>query len=109
MNLPLVPRFTDKKIDLWSIAMQTILRYNGLEYWIKKGFDDPYDNAKDALMLYLIQQALDDNILHVVVATNMTKEACESLKMQFESDIIRQHAESQFVEKYAEHESAVAA
>jgi len=73
MNLPSVPCFTGNNFNLWSIKMQTILHYNSLEYWIMKGFDDPYDDAKDALALYLIQKALDDKIFHVVTAENTTK------------------------------------
>ena len=81
--MPSVPRFTGNNFDLLSINMQTVLRYNGLEYWIMNGFGDPYDDAKDTLVLYLIKQAIDDNIFHVVAATNMAKEAWESLKNNF--------------------------
>lgn len=74
------PFFVRKDFETCYDNMQTCLRHKGLENWIVDGFDDPCDDAMDASSLYLIQQALDNDIFHVIAVANSAKKAWNCLK-----------------------------
>ena len=51
-----------------------------MENCIKNWNDEPYNVAKDATNLCLIQQSLDANMFYVIFETNIAKEAWGRLK-----------------------------
>ena len=54
----------------------------GLFNFVENEYNEPYDEASDASSLYLIREAMEDNVFHVVVATS-AKEALECLRREF--------------------------
>ena len=84
MDYGLPPQFNGKSPGIWFAEMREFLHSENVWHLIENGFDDPCVEAKDALALYFIHQALDDNLFHLVAAATTTKEACESLKMEFD-------------------------
>ena len=54
----------------------------GLFNFVENEYNEPYDEASDASSLYLIREAMEDNVFHVVVAAS-AKEALECLRREF--------------------------
>ena len=75
--------FTEKDFDAWSSKMKSFLKSANLWNFVENGFDDPRDEAKDVLALYLIQQSLDASIFFRIVAANTSKEAWEILNKEY--------------------------
>jgi len=75
MDYGLPPRFNSKSLEIWFAEMTEFLHSENVRHLIENGFDDPCVEAKDALALYFIQQALDDDLFHLVAAATTAKEA----------------------------------
>jgi hypothetical protein len=67
--------FTGKNFDAWSRKVKTFLKSKNVWNFVKNGFDNPRDEARDALALYLIQQSLGVSIIFEIAAPNICKEA----------------------------------
>ena len=77
------PYFAGTIYECWLVNMKNFLHGRGLWNFVEDGVKKLQDEAKDALALYYIQQALDDNIFYVIAEANTTREAWESLKRKF--------------------------
>ena len=55
----------------------------GLFNFVENEYNEPYDEASDASSLYLIREAMEDNVFHVVVVATSAKEALECLRREF--------------------------
>ncbi|CAE5965681.1 unnamed protein product [Arabidopsis arenosa] len=96
-NQPLsVPQFKGEKYHLWSLKMKTMFRSQEVWDLVENGFEDANPAApdqqlresrkKDAKALFLIQSALDEDILSRIVAVNTSHEAWEILKREYLGD-----------------------
>ncbi|CAL9226316.1 unnamed protein product, partial [Arabidopsis halleri] len=96
-NQPLsVPQFKGEKYHLWSLKMKTMFRSQEVWDLVENGFEDANPAApdqqlresrkKDAKSLFLIQSALDEDILSRIVAVNTSHEAWEILKREYLGD-----------------------
>ena len=54
--------FTGKDFDAWSSKIKSFLKSANLWNFVENGVENPQDEAKDALALYIIQQSLDVSI-----------------------------------------------
>ena len=74
------PYFSGTIDECWSVNMKNFLHARGLWNFVEDGVKKLQDEAKDALALYYIQQALDDNIFYVITESNTARESWEILK-----------------------------
>lgn len=52
--------------------MRSFLCCGDLWKFVENGYDEPYDEAKDASSLYLIQQSMDGKLFLVVAVPTIT-------------------------------------
>ena len=57
---------------VWYIKMRSFLCCGDLWKFVENGYDEPYDEAKDASSLYLIQQSMDGKLFLVVAVPTIT-------------------------------------
>ena len=76
MNLPLLPQYNGKNFEFWYVRMMTYLR-------LVDNYLNLHDQERDTLPLHIIQQALDDSMLHKVAATTSLKEVCSILETKY--------------------------
>ena len=68
--------FSGKNFGIWSIRMQSYLCF-------ADSFNDLEDEAKEALTIYLIQQVLDNNLLHKVAVATTSNEAWCIMEIEY--------------------------
>ncbi|CAH9145018.1 unnamed protein product, partial [Cuscuta epithymum] len=91
-----LPLFKGVNYHFWSLKMKTLFKSHDLWSIVEDGFADdqpeePDQNLrdkrkKDAKALYLIQQALDDDIFPRIAAASTSKEAWSILKQEYQGD-----------------------
>lgn len=86
---PAVPQFNGEDYEYWNITMKTLFRFNGLWEVVEKGFSEEETNIeenkqKDAHALLLIQQGVQRSLFSRIAVANTTKEAWDTLKIQFQ-------------------------
>lgn len=92
----LVPVFKGEKYHLWSLKMKTMFRSQEVWDMVENGFEDTNpaepdqrlreNRKKDAKALFLIQTALDEDILSRISTVNTSHEAWEILKTEYMGD-----------------------
>ena len=75
--------FIGNNFDAWLSKIKSFLKSANLWNFVENGFENPQDEATNALALYLIQQSLDDSIFLKIAATNASKEAWDILNEEF--------------------------
>ncbi|GJS29783.1 retrovirus-related pol polyprotein from transposon TNT 1-94 [Tanacetum coccineum] len=87
VSQPQIPVFKGDSYEFWSIKMKTLFRSQNLWDLVDKGCaDSTSENQKrDTKALFFIQQAVDETILSRIVAANSAKEACDTLKTEYQS------------------------
>lgn len=80
-----IPIFSGKNYEFWTIKMKTMLCAEGLLNFVEKECNglncvenecnESCDEASDASALYLIHQAMEDNVFHIVADATSAKEA----------------------------------
>ena len=83
LDLQPIPVFSSKDYEFWSIKMKTLISATGFFNLVENEYNEPYDEASDASSLYLIREAMEDNVFHVVVLATSAKEALECLRREF--------------------------
>jgi hypothetical protein len=76
MNLPLPPQYNGKNFECWSVRMNVFL-------CLVDCYHNLHDQERDALALQIIQQALDDSMLHKVATTTSLKEVWSILETEY--------------------------
>ena len=91
-----LPIFKGAKYQFWELKMQTLFKSQELWELVDQGFDDPKPaepdtqlkekRKKDAKALFIIQQALDDEIFPRIASATTAKEAWSILKSEYLGD-----------------------
>src|ERR1044071_9764159 len=91
-----LPTFKGINYHFWSLKMKTLFKSQELWTYVEEGFTDTgteepdqvlkEKRKKDAKALFLIQQALDDEIFPRIASANTSKEAWSTLKQEYLGD-----------------------
>jgi hypothetical protein len=65
--IPLMPSFSGKKINLWTIKMEGLLGSVDLWKFVQNGLVNSHDKRKDKISLYLISSTLDTSIMSPIL------------------------------------------
>lgn len=90
---PLIPIFNGEKYQFWSTKMRTLFKSQELWELVEEGFNDTDDEArlkenkkKDSKALFIIQQAVHEDIFPRIMNATTAKEAWLTLQKEFKGD-----------------------
>ncbi|KAE8655756.1 hypothetical protein F3Y22_tig00117017pilonHSYRG00111 [Hibiscus syriacus] len=82
-----IPLFSSEKYQFWSVKMQTLFKSQDLWELVEEGISETDDAAKmrenkknDAKSLYLLQQAVHDDIFPAILSASSSREAWLTLQ-----------------------------
>ncbi|KAJ0094872.1 hypothetical protein Patl1_15003 [Pistacia atlantica] len=91
---PLIPVFTRKGYEYWSIRMKTLLTSQDLLHFVENGYDDSdneirlKDNKKkDSKALAIIQQAVHDSVFSRIATATTSKQAWSIAAIEESKDL----------------------
>lgn len=76
MHLPQPSQFLGNNFDIWFVSMESYPHF-------VDAYNELYVEAKEALTLYLIQQALDKILLHKVAIGTTLNKSCNIPKTKY--------------------------
>ena len=65
--MPVLPSFSGKKFDLWKMKMEGLLGSVDLWEFVQNSYEDPTEKRKNKITLYLVNSALNNDILSDVL------------------------------------------
>lgn len=94
---PPIPIFTVENYDYWCVKMQTFFQSEGLWSFVKNGYEEPDPETplsqgekqkleetkrKDSRALFLIQQALSDDLFPRIISSHLKVQSISPLKRE---------------------------
>ncbi|KAL4377627.1 hypothetical protein GQ457_02G041370 [Hibiscus cannabinus] len=88
-----IPLFNGEKYQFWGVKMQTLFKSQDLWELVEEGIAETDDAAKtkenkkkDAKALYLLQQAIHDDIFPTILSASSSREAWLTLQQEYRGD-----------------------
>ncbi|KAK8475951.1 hypothetical protein V6N11_063162 [Hibiscus sabdariffa] len=85
-----IPLFNGEKYQFWGVKMQTLFKSQDLWELVEEGIPETDDAAKtkenkkkDAKALYLLQQAIHDDIFPTILSASSSREAWLTLQQEY--------------------------